>query len=113
MKLEPEILKYKYKTMIAWIRTVARDRGYAIGVHGSLKRDLDLIAVPWVDEEWIDTPDELAHNIARAVNGIIHKVQVPTQKPHGRVAYTIHLHDVNKGWIDLSIIKPKEREDES
>jgi hypothetical protein len=29
---------------------VARECGYAVGVHGSLNRDLDLIAVPWTVE---------------------------------------------------------------
>lgn len=29
------------------IRTVARNYGWAIGVHGSMVRDIDLIAVPW------------------------------------------------------------------
>lgn len=29
---------------------VARGCGYAIGLHGSMKRDVDLIAVPWTDE---------------------------------------------------------------
>ena len=31
------------------IRRRARHMGYAIAVHGSMARDLDLIAVPWVD----------------------------------------------------------------
>lgn len=104
MKLEGEILKRKYKTMIPWIRTVARDRGYAVAVHGSLTRDLDLIAVPWVDEGWVDTPEELAHGIAKAVNGLIQTTAIPTEKPHGRIAYTIHLRDVSRGWVDLSIM---------
>ena len=29
------------------IRKLAREVGYAVCVHGSLKRDFDLIAVPW------------------------------------------------------------------
>lgn len=29
---------------------LAREHGYALAVHGSLRRDLDLIAVPWVEQ---------------------------------------------------------------
>jgi len=32
------------------IRAIARECGYAVGVHGSLKRDFDLIAAPWADQ---------------------------------------------------------------
>ena len=36
--------------IITKIRQIARKHGWAIGVHGSLKRDIDLIAVPWTWE---------------------------------------------------------------
>lgn len=39
-----------YAWMVPRLTEVARDCGYALGVHGSMHRDLDLIAVPWVDE---------------------------------------------------------------
>lgn len=32
------------------IRELAKEIGYAIGAHGSLERDLDLIAAPWSEE---------------------------------------------------------------
>ena len=68
------------------LATFFRNRGYALAVHGSLARDLDLIAVPWVDDAW--APD---HVIA----AVTHKFAVyqfeghekPTKKPHGRLAY--------------------------
>lgn len=28
----------------------ARACGYALAIHGTMQRDLDLVAVPWVDE---------------------------------------------------------------
>jgi hypothetical protein len=31
------------------LAVIAREHGYALAVHGSLQRDLDLIAVPWVE----------------------------------------------------------------
>jgi hypothetical protein len=47
------------------IRLLASTHGYAIGVHGSLERDVDLIAVPWVRES--ASPDDLADAVARAL----------------------------------------------
>ena len=32
------------------VREAARKCGYAVGLHGSMVRDLDLIACPWIDE---------------------------------------------------------------
>ena len=53
------------------IRTVARVLGFAIGVHGSLRRDLDLIAVPW--REGHATKDALAKAIQYAACGLVEK----------------------------------------
>jgi hypothetical protein len=36
--------------LIPIVREAAKTCGYAIGVHGSMERDLDLIAAPWVEE---------------------------------------------------------------
>lgn len=36
--------------VVTRIRSLARLHGWAIGAHGSMARDIDLIAVPWTDE---------------------------------------------------------------
>ncbi|SRR5579885_1014053 len=92
-----------YERALAVARIVAFGYGYAIGLHGSGVRDLDLIAAPWTDGA-ID-----GHDFVRAVacaykfefpNAYLHDADealkdpswpAPAQKPHGRVAYTIHL----------------------
>ena len=38
------------EVLIEPLREVARRHGYAIGEHGSQRRDIDLIAVPWTEE---------------------------------------------------------------
>jgi hypothetical protein len=79
------------------IRALAREVGYAIGVHGTLERDLDLIAVPW-SEDAVSAP-ELAEHIARGING---SVLAPEEKPLGRRSCNIQID----GWfrlIDLSV----------
>jgi hypothetical protein len=40
----------KYELLIEPLRAVARSLGYALTVHGSLVRDIDLVAVPWTSD---------------------------------------------------------------
>jgi len=117
---EEEALKVRacqeaYLRHIDSIREISWGCGYAIGVHGSLKRDIDLIAVPWIRAA--SPADVLALAIRDSLPGsmLVEKDDVyGTLKPHGRLAYTIILWDeplvkrANKGWlcpfIDLSVL---------
>ena len=82
---------------IELIRKLAKEVGYAVGVHGTQERDLDIIAAPWTDDavnSW-----ELMQHIAKGLNAhIIDK----ERKPLGRHAATIQID----GWykpLDISI----------
>lgn len=89
------------------IREAARFQGYAVAVHGSLKRDIDLVAIPWTDQA--KPVDALVSSIKGAVGGILGNcltIGEPSQKPHGRVAYTL-IHPGFAGEIDLSVIPPR------
>lgn len=80
---------------------VARDCGYSVGLHGSMRRDCDLIAVAWVEDA--KPPDELIVALCAALNAREAGTREP--KPHGRVAVNLQID----GWfklIDLSIIGP-------
>lgn len=57
-----------YVSKLDAIREAAKSCGYAIGVHGSLKRDLDLIAVSWVIS--YSDADTLVRAIHRAACGL-------------------------------------------
>lgn len=79
------------------IRKLAREVGYAIGVHGSQERDLDLIAAPWTDDA-LQAEDLLRH-IAQGINAHIVSTE---QKPLGRFSATLQID----GWfksIDISV----------
>src|SRR5437867_763645 len=78
---------FTYAWMIPYITRVARPLGYAIGVHGSMGRDLDLIAVPWVEDA--ASADELANRIAELTDGTVLENPNAPAKPHGRMVYTI------------------------
>ena len=73
------------------MRRVAKDAGYALTVHGSLNRDIDLVAVPWVDI--CDGEDRLIQALRHAVASVTGRCnlfkQGWTQKPHGRLARTL------------------------
>jgi hypothetical protein len=71
---------------------IFREHGYALAVHGSLQRDFDLIAVPWVDDPQPSDPQTVLDAITSAF--AIRQITPPgtgNDKPHGRQAYTISI----------------------
>jgi len=98
-----------YLARLPAIRQAAHAHGYAIGLHGSTRRDLDLIAAPWRDGA--SDADTLAHAVAQAACGITRAVAYYWErKPAGRLATSIPIcwtawHDQpGAGHIDLSVV---------
>lgn len=84
------------------IRQVARSLGYSITIHGSLKRDCDLVAVPWTDQA--EPAETLIRAICRAIDG--HLCGKQENRPHGRISVAIQPNAWCK-YIDLSIMPLK------
>lgn len=83
------------------LREVAYRHGYALALHGSLTKDLDVLAVPWVEHA---SPEvELVRSLVECAGGFLTET---TPKPHGRVVYTIVLGE-GGGYVDLSVV-PRE-----
>lgn len=60
--------------------------GYALAVHGSLARDFDLIAFPWVEN-----PSEPSQVIKHVVSEFAVTTDwLPALRPHGREAYILN-----------------------
>ncbi len=87
-------------------KRAALECGYALALHGSMHSDMDLIAVPWVEDA------KPVEELAKAINDCIGKTvwkernlerDVKT-KPHGRIVYTLSI--MGDWYIDLSIIPP-------
>lgn len=79
------------------IRSLAKEVGYGIGLHGTQKRDLDVIAAPWTENAVGNS--ELIQHIAKGLNAVILDEE---RKPLGRYAATIQID----GWykpLDLSV----------
>lgn len=92
-----------YLHVFADLRAAARKCGYALAVHGSLDRDLDLIAVPWTEEA--TDADRLVHAICEAWgfgDGLMALEPHGPPKLHGRIAYTL----IPGGplFVDLSVM---------
>ena len=107
-ELDPECLAdmaaHAYFRHISDIRRVAKALGYAIATHGSLGRDIDLIAVPWVEDA--KPPEDLAEQIRATVGGhFSHSLagqHLLANKSHGRLGCCIN---IGCGiYFDLSIM---------
>jgi hypothetical protein len=115
----------KYELLIGPLRERARELGYSLSVHGTLKRDIDLVACPWTNGA--ADPKHLAEQlrlVAEKVNGYaqpcVREVSeyfldgCPGNKDHGRLSWTWYLdpkgaQEAHGSYIDLSVM-PRIRE---
>lgn len=122
-----------YEQLIGPLREVARQLGYALAVHGTLKRDIDLIACPWTSHavsaralakaiqhkaREIVGCAESSRSESRSSNpkyfrdglsGFAPTVGLIQAKPHGRRSWAFHLTPNQDGpYIDLSVM-PRRR----
>ena len=97
-----------YAKTIGPLREEARRLGYALTVHGSIKRDIDLVAIPWTRHAC--GPQHLAEALRKKTEDVIgfavygNDGPWPRKKPHGRRCWTIHF---NGTYLDLSIMPRK------
>jgi hypothetical protein len=99
--------KEEFLEMLPAIRETARKLGYAIGLHGSLERDFDLIAAPWTEDAVHS--DDIAEAIKTATKCVRWRVyrDQGDVKPHGRIVYCFDWDQENyenRGYIDLSVM---------
>lgn len=105
---QDELEKF-YISILPRIREEARKLGFAIGVHGSMRRDLDLIAVPWVEKY---NENILAEKIQYAACGMANDTFTWEIKPNGRRATSFPVcwtwdstpPIISNGHIDLSVV---------
>ena len=98
-----------YAALYPGMSKVAREKGYALAIHGSLLCDLDLIACAWRDDA--ASPNELMQalwdELARFDLGEnFHKYKGLDSRvmPGGRLSYCIPL--MGDYYIDLSVFPP-------
>jgi hypothetical protein len=82
---------------VSAIREAAKECGYALGVHGSQQRDLDVIAVAWTDKAI--GREQMLRRVAERINA---RVLVIEPKPLGRIAATLQIDGYFRP-IDISV----------
>jgi hypothetical protein len=107
-----------YVALYPMLLQIAKDHGYALAVHGSLHRDFDLIAVPWIESASsaltlikamrLRTRTVTQHE---QLDRKWHKDCNPTQKAHGRVAYSLHVTNSGMygGYLDISVMPKRDK----
>lgn len=86
------------------LERVAHRHGYALALHGSMGRDLDLLAVPWTDDA--DSAEKLLKAFQRFIatkKNVKYEKPFPTKKPHGRVAYALPI-GYEGHYLDVSVM---------
>lgn len=101
-----------FATVLPSLKEIANEHGYALAVHGSMRRDLDLIACPWVEEA--SEPHVLVEAIRIAIGGVYTwqhgDTCEPVKKPHGRLGWAIYVDPNTPGrahggpFIDISVM---------
>lgn len=94
-----------YASVYAQMERIAWRHGYALALHGSMSRDLDVVAIPWTADA--ADSERLLMAFIRAVykgqdKAWRHK-RVAEKKPHGRLAYVLHL-GASGDYMDVSIM---------
>jgi hypothetical protein len=98
-----------YSQLLPRVRAIGKKLGYAIAIHGTLTRDFDMLAVPWIKSA--AAPDVLVKAIADEVGGFVigrRKIKHgyvsdrPNVRPHGRLSWNICWG--GRAFIDLSVM---------
>lgn len=97
-----------YAILYPFLAMRARECGYALALHGSLATDLDLVAVPWVENA--TSAEDLVAHLLKYREGELELLDSDTKngveglKPHGRRVWTIHVQAWIGAYIDLSVM---------
>jgi len=92
-----------YACMWEDFRKSALDCGWALGLHGSLNSDMDIMAMPWIEEaKPIEEMIESLELCLTKPDEQIFKTTKSIDKPNNRVVYTIHIFA--DFYLDINII---------
>lgn len=87
-----------YASIFPDLSKAANDCGWALGLHGSLSNDMDIMAMPWVEEA--KSVEELMQALSDCFTGNMYKEHhiVPdNKKPNNRIVYTMSI------WADFHL----------
>jgi len=97
------IIDPDYARVYTQARIIAWQYGFALVMHGSFTRDLDLILVPWENHACTESADRVVRMISEHLD--LRIIGEPGDKPHGRKAYTLVFRGFgDPRWVDLSVV---------
>lgn len=93
-----------YASMWEDFRKAALDCGWALGLHGSLNSDMDIMAMAWTEstkpvEEMIQA---IENTLTIPEEGHHMKTRVSDDKPNNRMVYTIHIFA--DFYLDINVV---------
>lgn len=103
------IIDPDYARVFTIARCIAWSQGYALVMHGSFTRDLDLLAVPWTER----ATD--AEHLVRRIAGTLDELDIlvkdttaqsqASERPHGRRSWTLTFKAFgDPRFVDLSVM---------
>jgi hypothetical protein len=103
--VDPDDVRALARRIIRPLRERAKALGYALTEHGSLARDIDLVAVPWAESA--HPAEHLANSLRQVLEtlyGVGLEVPPGTARAHGRLCWSFWI----KPWtyVDLSVFPP-------
>jgi len=100
-----------YATYYGLLKAAAEECGFALAVHGSFVRDMDLILIPWTEDakpvycvfvKWHDIIGENYGDKGRIwASG-------PETKPNGRFSFTFQTG--GGGYVDVSVVSNRDKD---
>ena len=91
-----------YAAIYGDLRDKALECGWALGLHGSLNSDMDIMAMPWTENA--TDADTMISNLYKCFNCDPWSLPVKHRgdKPNGRIVYTISIWE--DFYLDINII---------
>lgn len=104
------IIDPEYARIYTIARLLAWSEGYALMMHGSFTRDLDLVAIPWAEN--VCEPEHLVRRLLSATEDTLRAIHredsqpgPASDKPHGRKVWTLVFKKFgDPRFVDLSVI---------
>lgn len=94
-----------YASMWEDLKNAALNCGWALGLHGSLNADMDIMAMAWVEDA--KPIDEMIKAIESCFTipetGFYKQTTVSKDKPNNRVVYTVHIFA--DFYLDINVIQ--------
>ncbi|MFA4971819.1 MAG: hypothetical protein WC683_04350 [bacterium] len=100
----PAFYSFYYTALAA----TARRYGYALALHGSMQRDLDMIAVPWTDKA---VSAERLIEVLRTRHGLFKGQPAGAKMPHGRRCWSLMFG--GHAYADISVLPRRKAKAES